>query len=201
VTLQLSAIAPRTITTADLLLRPFGDADEPAVAEALRDAEILRWAAGRAVVEAPETERARRWLQPRMAGWATGTAVFAVTHASDGTLLGSLSIREVNRLPDQGVVTYWVAPGSRGKGVAPKALDAAADWAFTQAQDGGLALHRLTLDHALINTNSCRVAVKAGFRIEGTMRDFYVDADGERHDSHLHARLATDPPEQQQRTS
>jgi RimJ/RimL family protein N-acetyltransferase len=76
-------------------------------------------------------------------------------------------------------------------------LDAAADRAFTQVQDGGLALHRLTLDHALINTNSCRVAVKAGFRIDATMRDFYVDADGERHDSPLHARLATDLPHQE----
>jgi RimJ/RimL family protein N-acetyltransferase len=39
---------------------------------------------------------------------------------------------------------------------------------------------------------SCRTATKAGFRIEGTMRDFYAELTGRRHDSHLHARLATD---------
>jgi len=33
---------------------------------------------------------------------------------------------------------------------------------------------------------------RAGFLLEGTMRDYYVEAGGQRHDSHLHARLATD---------
>ncbi|GAB2702534.1 GNAT family N-acetyltransferase [Kitasatospora kifunensis] len=189
---QPGAVLPRTLTAGDLLLRPLAESDEPAVAGALRDAEILRWAAGRAVTQAPEAERARRWLEPRMAGWATGNAWFAVTDTDHDTLLGALSIREVNRLPDQATVTYWVAAPARGRGLAAKALDAAARWAFAEPADGGLGLHRITLDHALLNTHSCAVAERAGFRIEGTMRDYYVDAGGARHDSHLHARLATD---------
>lgn len=162
------------------------------MAEALRDAEILRWAAGRAVTGAPQAERGRRWLEPRLAGWASGNAWFAVTEAEQGLLLGALSVREVDRLPDQAVVTYWVAPSARGRGIAAKALEAAAGWAFTGVAQGGLGLHRITLDHALLNTASCAVATRAGFRTEGTMRDYYVDTTGLRHDSHLHARLATD---------
>lgn len=175
-----------------LVLRPFEEADEPAVAEAFRDPGILHWAVGRAVVAAPEAERAAMWLRPRIVGWEIGSAAFAVTDASDGTLLGSVGVRDVNRLPDQAVLGYWVTPQARGRGVATCALDAASRWAFGAREKGGLGLHRLSLDHALVNPASCRVATKAGFRLEGTMRDFYVDADGQRHDSHLHARLATD---------
>jgi RimJ/RimL family protein N-acetyltransferase len=51
----------------------------------------------------------------------------------------------------------------------------------------------LSLDHALVNEGSCRVATRAGFQLEGTMREFFVEPSGDRHDSHLHARLATDP--------
>jgi RimJ/RimL family protein N-acetyltransferase len=36
----------------------------------------------------------------------------------------------------------------------------------------------------VVNAGSCQVAGKAGFSLEGTMRDFFVDAAGERHDSH-----------------
>jgi RimJ/RimL family protein N-acetyltransferase len=174
------------------VLRPFEESDEPAVAEALRDPGILRWAVGRAVAGAPESERARMWLRLRIVYWERGSAAFAVTDASDGTLLGSVSVREVNRLPDQAVVGYWVTPKARGRGVATRALDAASRWAFDAPEKGGLGLHRLSLDHALANPASCRVATKAGFQLEATMRDFYVDVDGQRHDSHLHARLATD---------
>ncbi|MFJ4203784.1 GNAT family N-acetyltransferase [Streptomyces sviceus] len=54
-----------------------------------------------------------------------------------------------------------------------------------------LGLHRLTLCHALANEASCRVAEKAGFRLEGTMRHALLHADG-RHDQHLHARVRGD---------
>ncbi|MER5179263.1 GNAT family protein [Streptomyces sp. NPDC002896] len=186
------SLVPRVLSTDGLVLRPFVEADEPAVAEAFHDRGILHWAVGRAVAGAPEAERAGMWLRLRILSWETGSAAFAVTDASDGTLLGSVGVRDVNRLPDQAVLGYWVTPKARGRGVATRALDAASRWSFAAPEKGGLGLHRLSLDHALLNPASCRVATKAGFRLEGTMRDFYVDADGQRHDSHLHARLATD---------
>ncbi|MGA8114422.1 MAG: GNAT family protein [Actinocatenispora sp.] len=185
-------ITPRSVPADGLLLRPFAETDEADVATALRDPDIRRWAAGMAVATAPEPRRASLWIEERMAGWRVGSAVFAVTDAESGALLGSVSVREANRLPDQGAVTYWVTPACRGRGIAARALDAAARWAFASPDDNGLGLHRLTLDHALVNTGSCRVAGRTGFTLEGTMREYYLDAGGARHDSHLHARLATD---------
>jgi RimJ/RimL family protein N-acetyltransferase len=183
------ALEPHRIELDDLVLRPFVASDEDAVAEALRDPDILRWTAGTAVVRTPAEHRARRWLEPRIDGWARGNAVFAVADATTNYVLATVSVRDVNRVPDQAVVAYWVSPAARGRRLAARALDAAARWAF--APDG-LGLHRLSLDHALVNLGSCRVATRAGFELEGVMRDYYVEISGERHDSHLHARLATD---------
>jgi RimJ/RimL family protein N-acetyltransferase len=52
-------------------------------------------------------------------------------------------------------------------------------------------MHRVELGHAVANTASCRVAEKAGFRLEGTLREANRIAEGFA-DEHLHARLATD---------
>jgi hypothetical protein len=37
------------------------------------------------------------------------------------------------------------------------------------------------------------VALKAGYPVEGTLRQSYIYGDGRRYDEHLHARLASDP--------
>jgi RimJ/RimL family protein N-acetyltransferase len=72
--------------------------------------------------------------------------------------------------------------------VATAAVRAVAGWAF---QDVGL--FRLELGHRTNNPASCRVAVGAGFVVEGLERG-KLRYDGVRYDVELHARLATDPP-------
>ena len=187
-------MAPTTLRANGLLLRPVTAADEPAVARAMADPGVLRWAAGRVVIEAAPDDRADTWLSVRLGAWSTGTAAFAVADPADGTMIGYLGLRDIHRVPDQAVAGYWVTPAARGRAVTARALDAAAGWAFTPAREGGLGLHRIVLDHAVANPGSCRAAIRAGFLEEGLMRDSFVDPDGARHDCHLHARLATDPP-------
>ena len=48
---------------------------------------------------------------------------------------------------------------------------------------------RLENVHAVENMASCRVADKAGFALEGTLRSAMLHADGW-HDMHLHAAIA-----------
>ena len=50
----------------------------------------------------------------------------------------------------------------------------------------------MQLYHAVDNPASCRVAVKAGFVLEGRPRESFRYGDGQLHDEHLHGRLATD---------
>lgn len=143
------------------------------------------------MIGSPADQRAQRWLEPRLNAWAHGNAVFAVADRVTDRVVGNVALRDVHRIPDQAVAAYWVHPAARGRALGARALDAAARWAF---EPDGLGLHRISLDHSLINEGSCRVAVRAGFQLEGVMRDYYVELSGKRHDSHLHARLATDQP-------
>lgn len=83
-------------------------------------------------------------------------------------------------------MSYWLAAGARGRGLATAALTAVADYAFA---DG---LFRLELGHRVNNPASCRVASRAGFVAEGLERAKLRYGD-ERFDVETHARLATDP--------
>jgi RimJ/RimL family protein N-acetyltransferase len=190
---QRKPLEPVHLSAGRLYLRPLIPADEPAVAEALRDPGVARWNTGLAILAAPEPQRATMWLRVREQGWVTGTAAhFAVTDATTGELFASVGIRDINRAPQQALASYWTMPAARGRGVAAQALDVLCRWGFGDQEAGGLGLHRISLDHALVNTASCRVAEKAGFGYEGVMRGSFVDHEGNRYDSHLHARLAVD---------
>ena len=45
----------------------------------------------------------------------------------------------------------------------------------------------------MANPGSCRVAERAGYLLEGTLRDSHRYGDGRRYDEHVHGRLTTDP--------
>ena len=55
-------------------------------------------------------------------------------------------------------VGYWVSAAARGRGIAPRALEAVSRWAL--GPQSPLPLERLDLIHALGNRASCRVADK-----------------------------------------
>lgn len=190
---RLKPFEPVHLSAGRLYLRPLQASDEPAVAVAMRDPEILRWNTGTTIVRAPEVARAAMWLRVREEGWATRRAAnFGVVDATTGALLGMVGIRDINYLPQQAIASYWTMPEARGRGVAPQSLDVVSRWAFGSPDTGGLGLRRIWLDHAVVNPGSCRVAEKAGYRFEGVMRESFLTYEGERLDSHLHARLSTD---------
>jgi RimJ/RimL family protein N-acetyltransferase len=97
-------------------------------------------------------------------------------------------VGSVNRRHGTGWVSYWTVEAARGRGVAAGAVRTLADWCF-----GELGLYRLELGHRVDNPASCRVAIRAGFEVEGLQRAKLSYADG-RHDVELHARLITDRP-------
>ncbi|MER7169239.1 GNAT family protein [Micromonospora sp. NPDC000207] len=119
--------------------------------------------------------------------WEEEAGVSWAMTRDGGEVLGRIALNGMNL--DDGVAgcSYWVLPAARGAGVAPRALTALSTWALGEA-----GFHRLHLDHSTRNHNSCRVALKAGFRLEGTKRSDAVHSDG-RHDMHhLHARIRGD---------
>jgi RimJ/RimL family protein N-acetyltransferase len=165
----------------ELVLRPWQPADAIHVAEAYRDPEIQRWHA-RSMTEAEALSWVRSWSDRWAAETGAGWAVL-----EQDTLIGRVGFRTLNLIEGIGEAAYWVVPAARGRGVASRALRAVTEWMFVH-----VGLHRLELLHSTENEASCRVAHKAGYLFEGTMRGQGLHADGW-HDMHLHARLRDDP--------
>ncbi|QNP72058.1 GNAT family N-acetyltransferase [Streptomyces roseirectus] len=168
---------------------PASEADVDAWLRGQSDDEFRRW--NTPLMPVTDLDTARAHLRSKVEGAEQGTSVpFRVTDAGTGETLGQIGLNAVNRVMRTARVGYWVLPEARGRGVATRALAVAARWSLTE-----FGLHRLELDHADGHDVSCRVAVRCGFRLEGTLRDATFAAG--RHDAfrhmHLHARLATDP--------
>ncbi|PPA57569.1 GNAT family N-acetyltransferase [Micromonospora chalcea] len=164
-----------------LVLRPWADGDAPTVLAAYQDPEIRRWHTRRPA----SPEQVLQWFAHSRRSWQEETgASWAVTRGDE--VVGRMTLGGVNLDDGEAACAYWVVPAARGTGVASGALRALSAWALADGR-----LHRLWLDHSTGNVASCRVAVKAGFRLEGTKRSAAVHDDG-RHDMHLHARVRGD---------
>ncbi|KOG56038.1 hypothetical protein ADK75_08855 [Streptomyces virginiae] len=186
-----STFVRTTLDLGDVLLHPWGraiarpDAMLDGLMAAAADPLIALWnplaTAGR--------EDALAWLEARDGGWDRGAgASFAALDAADGALLGSVSLRWVDREDGLAMIGYWVLPNARGRGVATRATKAVTGWAFATTD-----ARRIEIAHAVGNEASCRVAHHCGYLPEGTLRASHRFGDGVHHDEHLHARLATDP--------
>jgi len=182
-TSRTTGIEPVEIAAGRLQLRPPTRDDAPDSLLMLQDAETVRWNPAPAVVD---LDTARGWCA-RGADWSSGEhATFSVLDATTGRLLGNVSLHKIDHEQQDAEIGYRVAPWARGQGVATDAVAAATRWAFA-----ALDLVRMELLHAVANPPSCRVAEKAGYLLEGTLRQSFVYG-GIRQDEHLHARLVTD---------
>lgn len=175
--------APHPVLRATgLVLRPWGTADVRVFLDAYQDPEIRRWH-----TRSPASEdQARAWFAGYREDWEQERAANWAVTRDGGEVLGRIALRGMNLEDGVAECAYWVLPAARRTGVASGALDAVSDWALGEA-----GFHRLELDHSTRNEASCRVAVRAGFVVEGTRRSSAVHADG-RHDMHLHARIRDD---------
>jgi RimJ/RimL family protein N-acetyltransferase len=172
------------LRTADLLIRP-PRADDAAEAFVLMtDPDVRRW---NPTGDCPDLAAAEQWCL-RGADWSEGNhATWHAVLLETGRMVGNASLFAIDRDDLVAKIGYRVLPDARGRGVARQMVDAVTRWAFA---DRGLM--RVQLEHAVPNLASCRVAVAAGFVLEGTARSAYaVPGDG-REDCHIHGRLPTD---------
>jgi RimJ/RimL family protein N-acetyltransferase len=180
-----AVLEPVEIAAGRLQLRPPSEAEADEALPMLQDPDIRQWNPGPGHLD---LDTVRAWCR-RGADWSDGPhATFSVLDATTGRLLGSVSLHQLDLAQGAGEIGYRVAPWARGTGVATEAVAAVSRWAF-----GALGLVRIELAHAVVNPASCRVAVKTGYPLEGTLRRAYVYGDGLRYDEHLHARLDSDP--------
>lgn len=182
ITTRLEAAA--TASAPALLLRPWNPGDATALVELYRDKELRRWTSSAVDDEAG----ARKWVQVQQCGWEAGDRFsFAVTEprspGGDGPLVGHAVLKNVAPGLASAEVGYWTAAHARGRAVAPRALDALSDWAFSAFGDEGLT--RLELLHQVDNPASCRVARKCRYELSGVLPPAPPTYP---YDGHLHVR-------------
>jgi len=106
---------------------------------------------------------------------------------SSGELVGAISLFKTDWEARSSEVGYGVRPDRRRRGYASEAVVALARWALAE---GGM--QRIQLTAVTGNLPSLRVAEKAGFRREGTLRRAQLEDDG-LHDLAVFSLLDDDP--------
>jgi RimJ/RimL family protein N-acetyltransferase len=166
-------------------LRPWRDADIPALVVACQDPEISRWTR----VPSPYGEAdARAYTQQRYDVLQAGTAApFAIVSAEDDRLLlGSIALMRLDWQHGRGEVGYWLAAQARGAGHVTRAVKLICRWGFDN-----LRLERIELLAATGNAASLAVAERTGFTREAMLRSYLLGRDG-RQDMVAYGLLITD---------
>jgi RimJ/RimL family protein N-acetyltransferase len=114
------------------------------------------------------------WFATGRYSVARGEAVHLVMlNRASGRMVGSIGVFHADWQVRSAEIGYGVRSDARGQGYATEALAAVARWVLTE---GGI--QRAWLSANTDNTASVRVAEKAGFRREGTLRRAALEDDG-----------------------
>lgn len=158
----MSASPRLVVPHGPVLDAPTGD-DAASITRHCQDPAIQAWT----TIPVPYTATdAVGFLAAVERGWADGSMLtWAVREG--GALLGlvGLDLQPV-RSAELG---YWLAPEARGRGLMARAVGAVVAHAFDER---GVDLDRLFWQAFVGNEASRRVAERAGFTVEGTVRGF-----------------------------
>lgn len=165
------------------LLRAPGEQDLADLTSACNDEAIRAWLP----LPVPYTEQdARNFVfEHAVSQLASGQGTERALE-SQGRLCGMFGFHATNWSVGSTEAGYWLAPWGRGRGLMTTALVVMTQWAFEQG------MQRVAVRVATRNLASLAVALRAGFVIEGTMRQA-GRASGVLVDHLLLSRLSTDP--------
>jgi RimJ/RimL family protein N-acetyltransferase len=171
------------LTDGELVLREWRLADVPALTRACQDPEIPRWT----VVPSPYLERhARDFIAGCAGDRAAGRELALAIVDSEDRLLGAIGVGRFDWDDGKAEIGYWIAREARRRAVGVRAVRLLARWALTE-----LGLERIELLANPENVASQRLAERAGFTREGTLRR-YRRRRGEREDLVMFSLLAED---------
>jgi len=141
-----------------------GRGDVAAVVETFNDPATRRQFPG---LPSPFTEaHAAEFIETREEMARVGAGItWVIADQATGQAVGLVSVTRLDERAGHGEVGYWVRPAARRVGYATRAVQAAADHAFTPASAGGLDLVTLTVICAVTNTASRSTAQRAGFTL------------------------------------
>jgi RimJ/RimL family protein N-acetyltransferase len=171
------------LTDGEIVLRRWEPRDAPAITAACQDPEIPRWT----VVPHNYTERhAREFIAGTAVELASGRELALAIVDVEDRLLGALGISNFDWTDLKAEIGYWMAADARGRGIGARATRMLAVWALSR-----LGLERLELLANPENDASQRLAERAGFTREGTLRR-YRRRHGVREDLVMFSMLSED---------
>ncbi|MFF4602380.1 GNAT family N-acetyltransferase [Streptomyces sp. NPDC001339] len=157
-----------SISTDRLVLRPFEEADVPALAEMMSDELVTAWTA---LPHPYTTADALAWATGKAAAVRTegrGIAL-AVTEFLTQRLVGSVHLDHTDWRVRSTELRYVTASWARGEGYACESVLAVAQWLFQDQK-----FERIELRTAADNTASQQVAQKVGGISEGVLRNAWI---------------------------
>ncbi|MFI1973033.1 GNAT family N-acetyltransferase [Streptomyces cinnamoneus] len=179
---------PISLKTDRLVLRPFAPSDAPAVHAACQEPDIPRYTSA----PSPYTpEHARVFVEDTCPkGWREDSLyTFGLFTRDDAQrLVGSMClVRLALSTPErQAELGYWTAKEQRGRGYTVEAAREVVRWSFAD-----LGVERMEWYAEAGNEASRAVALKIGFRMEGTMRA-KIPYNGTRRDAWVGSLLPSD---------
>ena len=188
-----------TLAGDGLALRPFTDADVPALAAVGGEAEHWEFAHAPGDEDDARAYVARLWERRVQGTDLTWAVVGAEGTDVAGELLGAVNLLGLadRHFPDTAEVGYWVNPAHRGQGVVGRALDLVLPFVVKPVAQGGLGRHRVVATTHEHNVASQHVLRRAGFTQWGTEPAAHpvdaADPAGERYAiTHWHWLAGTD---------
>ncbi len=166
-----------------VLLRAWASEDVPEKMMAFADPTVRRfsWALESEYTEADARSFFDHQDEARM---RCEELTFAFVEPDDpAVVLGGGSVYGIDLEQGRAAVGFWLAPASRGRGVASHATCLMAKWAFDT-----LGVARLELTCAPDNEQSQRVASRCGFIREGVLRS-HMPFKGRRRDTVMFSLL------------
>jgi RimJ/RimL family protein N-acetyltransferase len=173
------------LTDEEILLRPFGLDDAPglhcAVRESLEDLKPwMSWA-----TDGYSEQTAREYITIARARWQEHT-FYALAILRGRHLLGACTLSSLHSIYRFCNLGYWVRTSCRGQGIAGRAAQLAARFAFEQ-----LGLVRVEIVIAVGNQASVRVAEKIGAHAEGVLLNRIV-VGSSIYDAHMYSLIPSD---------
>ena len=105
---------------------------------------------------------------------------------SDEQLIGCTGLHSVEWEIPKFEIGYWVRQSAAGKGYITEAVSALTAFCFAE-----LKANRVEIMASTENKKSCKVAERAGFQFEGTLRNFARHVDGSLRSTNVYARIPT----------
>ena len=126
---------------------------------------MMSWAGG--LFSFPLTTESLEWYINNINHPEAEAYVFKVIEENSGNIIGHISLGSLSQKNRSGRITrVFISPEARGKSYCRKMVRMVAEFGFSK-----LKLHRISLGVYDYNQDAIHCYLKAGFKIEGTMRE------------------------------